>query len=231
MNKNATNSDRRHSESVNTAYSAEWSCIFCKPSSVIIGAMALLVNASFADTASKEHAVSEAVQVRTIAIDGSISRLRTEELVDRLQDESNEELQVGPRETHIHAPAFELAFFPVDTPVQHLRRGPGLYFERRSSSPVMAELVSRGVAALPVLLEHLSDRRPTRITWPPFPQRYQGFEGVMKIGDYFEPRYADPIRQPKGISMDMSGRDPHLRPRISTHSKWVTCALAQWDKS
>jgi hypothetical protein len=185
-----------------------------------LGAIAFLLTVSFANSASEIRATSDAVQIKIISVDPAISRLSTEELIDRLRDESNNEFTIlnrdGTTSKSSYAPAFEHAFLPVDTPVQHQRRGPGLFFDRRPTSAVMAEIVSRGISALPALLTHLSDAGSTQITWPAFPERYRRsgnfFMGSMRIGDYYEYRNADKSRQPKGVNTELSGQGRSFSP-------------------
>jgi hypothetical protein len=72
----------------------------------------------------------------------------------------------------------------------------------------MAELVGRGVAALPALLYHLSDVRPTH-------PAIQGPDiGIVELGDAYDPRYSDPRQQPKGVNA--------IPPLDTSHSRMLT---------
>ncbi len=76
-------------------------------------------------------------------------------MIDRLQEESNE--GVGT-----HPTAWVSGFMPLAVPARF--EGGILGSKAPTVSPVMTELVCRGVDAIPDLLEHLSDGRPTKIT-------------------------------------------------------------------
>ncbi|HEY1793323.1 MAG TPA: hypothetical protein VGG34_10430 [Opitutaceae bacterium] len=109
---------------------------------------------------------------KTVTLDPSLAGLSTTELIGRLQDESNQ--GVGT-----HATALVSGFIPLDVPA---RFGGGILGSRAPSvSPIMAALVSRGVEALPDLLEHLSDSRPTKLVVG------QGFMGKW-FGSEYDPR-------------------------------------------
>jgi len=100
--------------------------------------------------------------VREIPIDPGVARLTTEQLIDRLQLESQSWIanpppipgQVGGG-SHLETPSLQRAFMPLNSNAQfenNLARG--------QRSPVMTELVRRGLASLPA---HLTDARPTGV--------------------------------------------------------------------
>jgi beta-lactamase regulating signal transducer with metallopeptidase domain len=85
----------------------------------------------------------------------------TEDLISKLQDESAQGIGVCVNIEFI-------GFIAIEDPIIYdawgssLFRNPG--FIKPVTSPVMRELVRRGVAALPMLIDHLSDARPTKLT-------------------------------------------------------------------
>jgi hypothetical protein len=121
-----------------------------------------------------------------------LSRYSVEELIDGLQDEASEGLGT-------HSTAWADGFLASDE--EPTFRGGVLGSTRPSVSPVMRELVRRGVAALPDLMNHLEDRRPTRLIIKlPF-----GPCGGMWFSDEYESRYADEDKQPPGVNEDRGG--------------------------
>lgn len=68
---------------------------------------------------------------------------------------------------------------------------------RRIHSPASIELVRRGLRAVPVLLKHVDDPRPTQIVLPLGPFR-ENAPAPKLLGDEYEAR--DPARQPAGTS-------------------------------
>lgn len=93
-----------------------------------------------------------------LPFDAAVAALTTTQLIDRLQQEETRvvPLKVGSGKTW-RTPALDYAFSPLNSP--------GVPFRSPSQieprSPIMIELVRRGPAALPLLLEHLSDDRVT----------------------------------------------------------------------
>jgi hypothetical protein len=65
-------------------------------------------------------------------------------------------------------------------------------------APVMAELVRRGAGALPALLDHLPDARPTKIVFGMAPRAGAGRTVVS--GDDYDCRYPSKDRQPAGVN-------------------------------
>jgi hypothetical protein len=148
-------------------------------------------------------AQEQSVQINLVAIDPAIHRLSDEELIDRLQEESQREVPSGPTSTHTQQPALagEFVFIPVNAPDRY---NGNLAHEPRS--PIMVELVSRGVTVLPALLKHLSDARPTRLY-------FSGpGDGAIAFCDNFEARYFDEKRQPLGVNTVDRAGEKQLSP-------------------
>lgn len=145
---------------------------------------------------------ASSVRIKTVAVDPSLSRLTNEELINLLQDEKQQEVIDSPQSSHTSQPALAYGFLPVDAP-----RPGDENVVRRPQSPVMTELVRRGVAALPTLIRHLGDSRPTGLSVRGVDIGHTGF------GDQFDARYPD--RQPPGVNtVDNSGENP-LPPRAT----------------
>ena len=104
---------------------------------------------------------------------GSVS---TEDLIGRLQDESSEGIGT-------ESMAWASGFMAIDDKPQF--RGGILGSAKPAVSPVMRELVRRGTGALPSLIEHLSDSRPTKLT-----------VGKGFIGKWFGKEYDPKVRVP-----------------------------------
>jgi hypothetical protein len=115
-----------------------------------------------------------------------LSKLKVPELIDKLQEESSEG-------TGFHSSAWASGFMAIDEEPQF--HGGILGSQKPTTSPVMRELVRRGVAALPDLLEHLSDQRASRVTIT----HEFGFGAVWHSDEYY-PRYGDPAKQPPGVN-------------------------------
>jgi hypothetical protein len=109
-----------------------------------------------------------------------------EELIDGLQDEESEGLGT-------HSAAWADGFLASDEEPRF--RGGILGSAKPNISPVMKGLVRRGVSALPHLMDHLADCRPTRL----FIKRFGGFGGMWHSDEY-DPRYADKGKQPPGVN-------------------------------
>ncbi len=110
-----------------------------------------------------------------------LGSLPAEDLIAKLQDESAQGIGT-------HATALASGFMAID---DEPRFEMGILGSRKpEASPVMRELVRRGVAALPLLLEHLDDSRPTKLTVG------DGFMGKW-FSDEYEPRVSGPDREPR----------------------------------
>ena len=126
-------------------------------------------------------------KVKMAPVDPAISNLTNEALIDRLQEESEE--GVGT-----HATAWISGFLPLNSPAKF--EGGILGSPSPSKSQVMTELVRRGVVALPALLEHLSDARPTKLS----AGASSGFAFVrVWICDEYDYRFQEKGRQPKEV--------------------------------
>jgi hypothetical protein len=92
-----------------------------------------------------------------------------------------------------HSTAWVSGFIAVD---EDLQFAGGMLGSRKPvvSSP-MRELVRLGVAALPDLLDHLSDPRPTKLA-----VGRGGFASPTWHSDEYDPRYGDPRRHPPGVN-------------------------------
>jgi hypothetical protein len=78
----------------------------------------------------------------------------TEDLIAKLQDESNQGIGT-------HTTAWASGFMAINDEPKF--NGGIMGSAKPVVSPVMRELVRRGTAALPLLIDHLSDARPTKI--------------------------------------------------------------------
>jgi hypothetical protein len=131
------------------------------------------------DKGAAKHQADGAAQQKALA------RLKVSELIDKLQEESDQ--GVG-----FHATAWTSGFMAVD---QEPQFGGGIIGSRKPvTSPVMRELVRRGVDALPGLLEHLSDKRMTKVRI--------GTKFIISMwhSDEYSPRQRDPQKQPRGVN-------------------------------
>lgn len=104
-------------------------------------------------------------------------------LIDRLT-------QVGEEGLGYQATAWGAGFIPVEMEPEF--RGGILGSQRPVVDPAMRELVRKGVAALPDLIDHLSDRREAKI-------RMRGFMGMWHSDEY-DPRRRPPPRYVAGRS-------------------------------
>src|SRR5262249_50088272 len=74
------------------------------------------------------------------------------------------------------------------------------------ASSAMQQLVRLGVAALPDLLEHMSDPRETKLK-----VGGKRIFGANWHSDEYDPRYRDPLRQPPGVnSRPLAGTNAHV---------------------
>jgi hypothetical protein len=106
------------------------------------------------------------------------------ELIDRLPDETAE--SIGPS-----ADLWATDFTLVEEGPRPDRDGP---VANNPPPSAFRELVRRGVAALPGLLDHVDDARLTTISI-----EHRSESGGMWHSDEYAPRYADPKRQPAGV--------------------------------
>lgn len=146
----------------------------------------------FATTAA--FGAEPVVQARTVAVDPEILRLSVGELIDRLALETQLVVwSVGEagRQTSamVSRPALVGGFQPLDAAPDWARN-----LKQPVRSPVMVELVRRGVDSLPTLLRNLTNSRPTLLVMnsPDF--------GVTAFADHYDYRFSDPARQPGGVN-------------------------------
>jgi hypothetical protein len=118
--------------------------------------------------------------------DTPLEKLTTEELIGRLQEESAQGIGT-------HATAWASGFLAIDAEPEF--RGGIIGSEKPAPSPVLRELVRRGVGALPKLLDHVDDKRPTKLVI-----EHKGSFGAMWHGDEYDPRYADPKKWPEKVN-------------------------------
>ncbi|HTE21367.1 MAG TPA: hypothetical protein VK689_23635, partial [Armatimonadota bacterium] len=125
-----------------------------------------------------------------------------EELIGRLQQESQE-----GRGTH--STAWASGFLPLD---EEARFGGGILGSARPhKSATLTELVKCGVVALPALIQHLTDPRPTKLTVG------KGFMGRW-FSDEYEPRHRDPRRQPPGVNKESLGTGVSREREFETYT-------------
>lgn len=132
------------------------------------------------------------LQIRRTTVPDAIAQLSTAELIDRLQNEGGEKINLPGGGSQVRFAALELGFAPLDAPPWGVERN----WKRYPPSPVMTELVARGLKSLPLLLKHLSDARPTQCTRV---VRFM-FGGPGGFADKYDSRYRDPERQPKTVN-------------------------------
>lgn len=120
-----------------------------------------------------------------------IAALSTAELIERLQDVTGYAAPDRPK-PKIPAPSLvsgwgsaplrsadlDWNFLPVESTGGIIRDG-----KRTASSPVLIELVARGTESVPLLLDHLTDSRPTRCV-----QTVHFINASGEIADVYDPR-------------------------------------------
>jgi hypothetical protein len=121
-----------------------------------------------------------------------LSKLKVTELVDKLQEESEEGIGT-------HSTASASGFLANDEEPQF--RGGILGSHKPKTSPVMRELVRRGVAALPDLIDHLNDKRATKLVLP----HMSRIHGCMWHSNEYHPRSRDPKKHPLGVDTALEG--------------------------
>ncbi|MEO6568843.1 MAG: hypothetical protein ABIO94_08780 [Opitutaceae bacterium] len=107
----------------------------------------------------------------TEPLDSILAKLSSAQLIDRLLDETNGE----PNQA---SPVSLTGFLPLHAPENPFSGEP---LPRKS--PVMTEVVRRGVEVIPFLLEHLSDARPTHVILDPKKLHLNGNSGAY-TADY-----------------------------------------------
>jgi hypothetical protein len=117
-----------------------------------------------------------------------LSFVATEDLIAKLQKESNQ--GIGTHET-----AWATGFMAIDDEPKF--NGGIIGSAKPVVSPVMRELVRRGIAALPQLINHMSDARPTELIVG------DGFTGKW-FGSEYDQRDRDPRKPPPGVRAPFS---------------------------
>lgn len=164
---------------------------------------------------------ASSVRVNAEPLDPEFAAMPTATLIARLQLETtfvSREQSGDPArpQLKIEVPALATGFLP-------LARAAGREHDLAAptKSPVMVELVRRGVEALPDLLSHLEDKRPTRIA-----VSAPGF-GEVNFSDLYDFRYDDATRQPRGVNTTRPGGDHALSGNESyVHPVGDLCYLA-----
>lgn len=117
---------------------------------------------------------------------GDLSRWKVIELIDKLQEESKE--GVGS-----HSTAWASGFLAIDEEPQF--HGGVLGSHKPTTSPVMKELVRRGIAALPELIDHLNDKRATKLVI-----KDTFGMGNLWHSDEYDLRFYEPKKCPPGVN-------------------------------
>jgi len=118
----------------------------------------------------------------------NLEQLTATELLSRLQDEAAEGAGT-------HATAWADTFMAIEETPQF--RGGILGSAKPVTSPVMREIVRRGIRILPNLIEHLQDARPTKLII-----KHSGGFGAMWHAEEYQPRSADPRKLPPSLNPD-----------------------------
>ncbi len=118
------------------------------------------------------------------AVAAHLEKLSVEELIDRLQDLTSTE-RLPTSGWGIGDPV------PGDPPSQ---RAMGARLFNPKTPPVVRELLRRGLESLPKLLDHLEDKRPTKIVLSCFAQG----SASEYFSNEYDSRFKIPAKQPKG---------------------------------
>src|SRR5262249_14316177 len=95
---------------------------------------------------------------------------------------------------------------------------------RSTSSPVLREIVALGVDALPSLIAHLDDKRPTKVV---FEADVPGqIVQILLQADEYDPRYRQRDRQPPGVNQIDPTRPPFRSVKSPTVSVGDLCFVA-----
>lgn len=122
------------------------------------------------------------IALHATAFAADISRISTEQLIDGI-------MKMDAVAPGLHPTATAGGFIVEDAPPAF--QGGVLGSTEPVVAPEMKELARRGVAALPILMKHLEDKRPTRLVIRPFDKVIGGF--------YFKKEY-----DPKAPQKDSS---------------------------
>jgi hypothetical protein len=121
----------------------------------------------------------------------ALGPLSMEDLITKLQDESSQGIGT-------HESALASGFMAIND--QPKFNGGIIGSAKPVISPVMRELVRRGSVALPLLIEHLSDARPTKLVVD---------HGMAKwFGNEYDSRNRDKNKLPPGVGAPFSSSGP-----------------------
>jgi hypothetical protein len=115
-----------------------------------------------------------------------LEKLQTLDLIEKLQEESNQE-------DNSPSARWVSGFMVIDGAPAIPEGIPDP--NKPWVSPIMRELVRRGTAALPVLIDHLDDDRPTKLF-----VIHKSVSGGMWQSDEYVPRHVDSRNHPPGIN-------------------------------
>jgi hypothetical protein len=115
-----------------------------------------------------------------------LGKLTVKELIDKLQGESEEGIAS-------HTNIWTSGFPAGEEKTQFLDGSSGA--RKPNASPIMRELMHRGLAALPELIDHLGDNRTTKLAIPG-----QQFISGMWHNDEYDARYLDPKKKPSEVN-------------------------------
>lgn len=136
---------------------------------------------------------TNALEVASVDLSG----LTVVKLIDQLRQESNQGLGT-------HATAWVSGFAAIEEEPRLM--GGVLGSGRPVTSPAMRELVRRGVAALPELIDHLSDARPTKLV-----VTGERFFTAIWQSDEYDPRDRHPGKQPGAVNREsIFGQESYL---------------------
>ena len=124
--------------------------------------------------------------VLTAPLDPSLSRLSAERLIECLLAETDG----GPG---TQKPTQLDGFLPLDVPANPFSKDPIPH-----KSPVMTEIVRRGVGIIPALLDHLSDARATKVILDPKALHLNGASG--QYTDAYDYRFHENGPKPPGVN-------------------------------
>lgn len=126
---------------------------------------------------------------------------KVESLINNLQDESNEGIGT-------HSLAWASGFMALDEEPRF--HGGVMGAPRPVTSPTMRKLVSLGVAAIPSLLEHLTDARPTKLV-----MGEAAFPHIKYHSDEYHSRFHDFGRQPANVNIENKALSQSDRRNVS----------------
>jgi hypothetical protein len=105
----------------------------------------------------------------------------------------DELVNVDAETSGLHGTAFFNDFIAEDAPAKFEGGVLGSVAPKRF--PQMVELVRRGAGSLPLLIEHLDDRRPTKLTVGGMLESPGGFFTFQYFGDEYDPKVKSSMRR------------------------------------